>query len=145
MLGSAEEGRESEREKDDKLREALGGMKAFDGREKRAAKEDEEQGCRAGGCAEEAEDGQRLMVESWRVHGSVVGISDFKFQISELGSELSSDFKVGFCVEFGCQIWDLGFELAQEEELAGLADFGGDLRGGGASATSGDFGVGDAR
>ena len=86
------------------------------------------------------------------------GISDFKFQISEfrVGSEwssdlrvvfcfLSSDFKVGFCVEFGCQIWDLGFELAQEEELAGLADFGGDLRGGGAAATSGDLRVGDAR
>ena len=110
------------------------------------------------------------MVESWEVHlwCLLVWISDFKFQISELGSELSSDFrvgvcvdfdfliselgpelssdfKVGFCVEFGCQIWDLGFELAQEEELAGLADFGGDLRGGGASAASGDFGVGDAR
>ena len=44
VLGSAEEGRESEREEDDKLREALGGVKAFEGREKRAAKEEEEQG-----------------------------------------------------------------------------------------------------
>ena len=64
VLGSAEEGRESEREEDDKLREAFGSAKAFERREERAAKEDEEQGCRAGGCAEEAEDGQRLVVES---------------------------------------------------------------------------------
>ena len=70
-------------------------------------------------------------------------ISNFRFR--SWGLVLSSDFKVGFCVEFGCQIWDLGFELAQEEELAGLADFGGDLRGGGTSAAGGDLRVGDAR
>ena len=48
VLGSAEEGRESEREENDKLREALGSMKAFEGCQERAAKDDEEQGRRAG-------------------------------------------------------------------------------------------------
>ena len=76
------------------------------------------------------------MVESERVHGLVFGISDFKFQ----SWVLSLVLEFGFGADFGAE-----FELAQEEELAGLADFGGDLRGGGASAASGDFGVGDAR
>ena len=48
VLGSAEEGCESEREEDDKLRGALGRMKAFEGRKERVAKEDEKQGRRAG-------------------------------------------------------------------------------------------------
>ena len=48
MLGSAEEGRECEREENDKLREAFGSAKAFEGCQERAAKEDEEQGRRAG-------------------------------------------------------------------------------------------------
>ena len=48
VLGSAEEGRECEREENDKLREAFGSAKAFEGCQERAAKEDEEQGRRAG-------------------------------------------------------------------------------------------------